>query len=89
MMINPLHFRHNLIYGIIWQMDDLDAQLAHRDNFRRQRALKMTPEERLREMAKLQQRMWAILKSSPTGYAHFLRRNFKARAVRVKEDDAP
>jgi hypothetical protein len=69
-------------------MDDLNAQLAHRDNFRRQRALKMTPEERLQEMAKLQQRMWAILKSSPKGYTHFLSRNFKARAVPIQEDDA-
>ena len=47
-----------------------------------------TPEERLRDLARLQEATWAILRSSPAGYAHFLRRNFKARAIEVRDPNA-
>jgi hypothetical protein len=62
-------------------MDDLAAQLARRDSLRRKLALLKTPQERMADMQRLQERMWATLRSSPNGYAHFLRRNFKARSV--------
>jgi hypothetical protein len=66
-------------------MDDISEQLARRDRFRLKMALLKTPEERMRDMDRLQERMWATMKSSPEGYAHFLRRNFKARSVHYKE----
>jgi hypothetical protein len=68
-------------------MDDLSKQLARRDSFRRKLALRKTPQERMRDMAQLQETMWATLRRSPEGYAHFLRRNFKARAVRAPHPD--
>jgi len=65
--------------------DDLAAQLERRDSYRRKLALQKTPAERMRDMAKLQKAMWATLMSSPEGYAHFLRRNYKARAIRIPD----
>ncbi|HWE01213.1 MAG TPA: hypothetical protein VG326_02295 [Tepidisphaeraceae bacterium] len=44
-----------------------------------------TPSQRMREMDALQEYSWKVLKSNPAGYAHFLRRNFKARAIDVRE----
>ena len=66
-------------------MDEISEQHARMEHFRRKLAWRKTPEERMRDMVKLQNRMWAILRSSPQGYAHFMRRNFKARAVSYKE----
>jgi hypothetical protein len=62
-------------------VDDISEQLALRDSCRRKVALLKTPEERVRDMAALQQRMWKLRELNPAGYAHFMRRNFKARAV--------
>ena len=70
-------------------MQDITEQLARRDRFRRALALAKTPEQRMEDMAKLQERMWATLTSSPDGYAHFLRRNFRKRAIPIRDfDDA-
>ena len=63
--------------------DDLIHHLAHRDQLRRKLAMQKTPAQRMRDMAQLQDEMWATLRRSPSGYAHFLRRNFKARAIPV------
>ena len=63
-------------------MDDkIAAQLAARDRVRKSLALAKTPAQRMADMARLQQAMWATLHRSPEGYRHFLRRNFKARAI--------
>lgn len=64
-------------------MDDLARQLAIRDRMRKRLAAQETPAQRMAAMAELQRRTWAILRASPNGYAHFMRRNFKARAIRV------
>jgi hypothetical protein len=69
-------------------MDDIAEQLAIRDRFLRRRQAAMTPAERLRRMQELQARSWAILQSSPEGYANFIRRNFKKRATKVENDRA-
>ena len=68
-------------------MDDISAQFEKRDRFRRKLAAAKTPAERMRDMAKLQEQAWAVLKQSPHGYAHFLRRNFKARAIHIRDSD--
>jgi hypothetical protein len=65
----------------------LAQQLARRDRLRRKLALAKTPAQRMRDMEKLQNQMFATLRSSPAGYAHFLRRNFKARAIPVRDAD--
>jgi hypothetical protein len=67
-------------------MEDLNEQLARRDRMMRHLALQKTPEQRMRDMAKLQERMWSVLRANPTGYAHFMRRNFKARAIAVQPE---
>jgi hypothetical protein len=64
-------------------MNEIAEQLARRDRYRRHLALQKTPEERMADMARMQQRMWTTLSQSPVGYAHFLRRNYKARAIDV------
>jgi hypothetical protein len=69
-------------------MDDIAEQLAIRDRFRKKMIQRETPSERLRAMARLQQETWDALRSSPSGWAHFLRRNFKARAIDVRGSDA-
>jgi len=60
----------------IGSMEDVSAQLAARDRYRRRASLLKSPEERMAEMWRLQQAMWARLQSNPAGYAHFLRRNY-------------
>jgi hypothetical protein len=62
-------------------MDELTEQLAIRDRFVRRRSLLMSPAQRIEAMRRLQQSAWDRLRQSPEGYAHFIRRNFKARAV--------
>ena len=66
-------------------MDDLAEQFARRDRLRRAMAPRKTPEQRMADMAALQRRCWEVLRNSLQGYAHFLRRNFKARAIDVKK----
>jgi hypothetical protein len=63
-------------------MDDINEQLEIRDRFRRKLAMGKTPEERMRDRAKMQAAAWATLRRSPEGYAHFMRRNFRARSIR-------
>jgi len=68
-------------------MDELTQQLRLRDQMRRKLALQKTPSQRMSDMRRLQETTRATLRSSPNGYAHFLRRNFKARAVAVQKPD--
>ncbi len=49
-------------------------------------ALARSPEERLLAMEELLARSRAVLEANPAGRAHFLRRNFRARAVTVSPD---
>jgi hypothetical protein len=69
-------------------MDDISRQLAARDRMRRRLALQATPAERVRDMMRLSQSTWDLLRQLPEGYAHFLRRNFKARAIVFRDADA-
>jgi hypothetical protein len=69
-------------------MTDAAQQLVSRDHLRRRLASRATPAERVRDLARLQEATWAILRRSPEGYAHFLRRNFKARAIEVRDPNA-
>jgi hypothetical protein len=69
-------------------MDEIAEQLAIRDRMRRRHWQSLTPEQRLDAMIRLQEQAWAILRSSEAGYAHFMRRNFKARAISRDGRDA-
>jgi hypothetical protein len=64
-------------------MADISEELARRDRFLRARRMQMTPEQRMAQMQRMQAAAWTVLKNSPNGYAHFMARNFKARAVDV------
>jgi hypothetical protein len=64
-------------------MEDIVEQLAIRDRAIRHRWQSKTPAQRVQEMIALQEASRRLLRSSPEGYTHFLRRNFKARAIDV------
>jgi hypothetical protein len=63
-------------------MDDISKQLAIRDRYRRKVSLQRSPHERMLLMARMQDAAWEVLRRSPDGYAHFLRRNYRARSVK-------
>jgi len=65
--------------------DEISKELAKRDRYRRKLTLLKTPAERMADMARLQESAMALLRANPAGYAHFLRRNHKARAVSYRE----
>jgi len=67
-------------------MDDIAEQLARRDRRRRHLAMLKTPEQRMADMNRMQKQAWATLCSNPAGLAHFMRRNYKKRAVPVPDD---
>jgi hypothetical protein len=66
-------------------MEDIAEQLARRDRLRRHLAMRKTPEQRMAQMDRMQKQAWAVLRSNPEGYAHFLKRNYKARSVHAPE----
>jgi hypothetical protein len=61
------------------------AELAARDRYLRHKMWQMTPRERLAAMARLMEQSRALLEKNPEAMAHFMRRNFKARATRADE----
>lgn len=61
------------------------AELAARDHYMRHKMWQMTPRERLVAMARLMDQSRALLEKNPAAMAHFMRRNFKARATRADE----
>ncbi|HET6252305.1 MAG TPA: hypothetical protein VFE47_31755 [Tepidisphaeraceae bacterium] len=65
-------------------MDDIAEQFAIRDSFRRKMALRKTPEQRMTEMAERQRLTSERGGMLPEGYANFLRRNFRKRAIDVR-----
>ena len=70
-------------------MDEEVARLfAIRDSFRKKLAARETYSQRMQKMAILQEATWKALRASPTGWAHFLRRNFKARAIDISTPNA-
>jgi hypothetical protein len=56
-------------------------RLSARDRVRLARARTMSPAQRLEAMRHLLARSREILERSPSGLAHFRRRNFAARAI--------
>jgi hypothetical protein len=68
--------------------EEIAEQFALRDRMRKKLAARETYSERMQKMAALQEATWKALQASPSGWAHFLRRNFKARAIDVTKLDA-
>jgi hypothetical protein len=68
---------------------EIAEQLARRDRLRKKLAAGETYSERMQKMAELQEATWKPLQASPTGWAHFLRRNFRARAIDVTSLNRP
>lgn len=66
-------------------MDDIAKQLELRDSLRRKLNWANTPEQRVAEFARMQDAARELLRQSPDGYQHFLRRNLKARAIDVRD----
>jgi hypothetical protein len=63
--------------------DSIDRAIDIRTRYQRQRWENRTADERLAEMAKLQQVSFRVLCESPSGYQHFLRRNMASRRAEV------
>jgi hypothetical protein len=67
-------------------VEDINEQFARRDRYRQHLESKKTPERRMAEMAQLQARAWKILQNSPDGYAWFMKRNYRSRAIQVQDE---
>ena len=65
------------------EKDDMDAAINLRTRFQRRLNEKRSPGERLAEFAMLQQASFRLLRESPQGYEHFVRRNLESRRVEV------
>jgi hypothetical protein len=63
--------------------DSIDRAIDIRTRYQRQMWENRTADERLAEMAKLQQVSFRVLRESPSGYQHFLRRNMASRRAEV------
>jgi hypothetical protein len=70
-------------------MDGIAEQLARRDRLRRHLRSRESYEQRWRACLELQERTWRYLRPSPEGWAHFIRRNYRARAVRPDGSGRP
>jgi hypothetical protein len=68
--------------------EEIAEQFALRHRMRKKLAARENHSERMQKMAALQEATWKALRASPTGWSHFLRRNFKARAIDVANPDA-
>jgi hypothetical protein len=73
----------------ITSIDPTADMLTARDRARRARDRALSPAERLAAMRQLIERSWGALERHPEGRAHFLRRNFRARAVTRHVDGPP
>lgn len=60
---------------------EIAEALARRDRFRFRMWARQTWEQRLNALDEHQARAAAILRMSASGYAHFLRRNYRTRAT--------
>ena len=65
------------------EKDDMDAAINLRTQYMRRLSEKRSPSERLAEFARLQQASFRLLRESPHGYEHFVRRNLESRRVEV------
>ncbi len=63
--------------------ESIEAAILARHRFQRRLSEQRTPGERLAELARLQQASFHLLRESPHGYEHFLRRNLESRRVEV------
>jgi len=63
--------------------ESIDRAIDIRTRYLRQICAKRTAGERLAELAKLQQVSFRVLRESPSGYQHFLRRNMASRRAEV------
>lgn len=63
--------------------DDIASAIETRTRFERRLRSNESPEERLARFSRLQRQMFDLLRASPDGYRHFLRRNLQSRRVEV------
>ncbi len=65
-------------------MDEVSQKLEIRDSFVRKISARQTPDERMREMWRMQQASWEKLKRTPSAWNLYIRHQFKQRAVDVR-----
>ena len=62
---------------------EIQDAIERRDRYRRRYELRRSPGERLAAFYELQQTAFALLRASPEGYQHFLRRNYASRRTEI------
>jgi dipeptidase len=67
----------------IYWMTDITQMLKRREELQRRKDLQASPEEQMEQLAAIQSATLELLRSSPEGYQHFLRRNYKSRRAEV------
>ena len=63
--------------------EDVSSAIERRTRFARRIRSSESPEERLARFIQLQRKSFELLRASPDGFQHFLRRNLQSRRVEV------
>ncbi len=63
--------------------ESIHAAIGLRTRYLRHLCQQRTADQRLADFAKLQQASFRVLRESPRGYQHFLRRNLSSRRAEV------
>jgi hypothetical protein len=67
-------------------MDDISQKLAIRDSFLRKLAAAQSPDERMRDMWRMQRESWERLTRIPEAWNFYKRQQFKQRAIDVRPE---
>lgn len=82
MFLLSVTITRRIMEGDLGMSDNADALMA-REKAQREKNWRSTPEERMRQLAVLQETAFQWLRRSPKGYRHFLRRNYKSRRAEM------
>jgi hypothetical protein len=63
--------------------DEISLAIETRTRFARRVRSRESPEQRLARFSQLQRELFDLLRASPDGFQHFLRRNLQSRRVEV------
>ncbi len=69
--------------GDLVDRNTISQAIRRRSEYARRVGDARTPGQRLADFARIQQVAFSILRASPNGYHHFVRRNYRARRVEV------
>lgn len=70
-------------FAMLTDGDTIGAAILARSRYQRRLCENRSASERLADFAKLQEASFRLLRASPRGYRHFLKRNLNSRRVEV------